>query len=207
MNGMTLSAEELRVLGALIEKDMATPEYYPLSLNALVNACNQKNNREPMTSYDEGMVVDAIGRLRHRRLATVLTGAEHRVPKYGHRASETLELNNRELAVMCVLLLRGAQTVNEIKTRTDRLYRFDDLESVEGCLEKLAERGYTVQIPKHAGMREPRWMHLMGGPVDISAPVTEAGPRSDTLSDRVSKLEEEVAGLKEQLEAFRRQFE
>jgi hypothetical protein len=207
MNGMTLSAEELRVLGALIEKDMATPEYYPLSLNALVNACNQKNNREPMTSYDEGMVVDAIGRLRHRRLATVLTGAEHRVPKYGHWASETLELNNRELAVLCVLLLRGAQTVNEIKTRTDRLYRFDDLESVEGCLEKLAERGYTVQIPKHAGMREPRWMHLMGGTVEISAPVTEGPPRSDTLNDRVSKLEEEVAGLKEQLEAFRRQFE
>lgn len=194
-----LSAEELRVLGSLIEKDMATPEYYPLSLNALMMACNQKNNREPATSYDEAVVQETLDHLRTRHLSTVLHGSG-RVLKYGHRASETLNVNNRELAVLCVMMLRGAQTLNELKTRTERLYAFDDLDSVQGCLEKLAERSMVVLLPRHAGMREPRWMHLLAGPVDATAVIPEpAAPRHDSLADRVARLEAEVTELKVKL--------
>jgi uncharacterized protein YceH (UPF0502 family) len=202
-----LTPEELRVLGALIEKDMATPEYYPLSINALVNACNQKNNRDPMTSYSEEEVAHTLERLRARNLAFILTGRDHRVPKHGHRSSETLDVNNRELALLCVLMLRGAQTVNELKTRTERLHAFDDLDSVEGCLQKLAARGFVVQIPKQTGMREPRWMHLLAGEVEVSAPMPEPAPKSESLSDRVARLEEELETLKAQFAEFRRQLE
>ncbi|MBK5292754.1 MAG: YceH family protein [Acidobacteriia bacterium] len=201
-----LTPEELRVLGAMIEKDMATPEYYPLSLNALMNACNQKNNRDPLTSYDEAIVSQTLEGLRARHLATILSGGDHRVPKHGHRAWETLDVNNRELAVLCVMMLRGAQTVNELKTRTERLHAFDDLESVEGCLAKLAGRQMAIQIPKQSGMREPRWMHLLGGAVDIHAPVAEPAPRSDSLADRVSRLEAEVESLRAQMEDLRREL-
>lgn len=201
-----LTAEELRVLGALIEKDMTTPDYYPMSLNALMNACNQKNNREPLTSYDEAVISQTLERLRARHLATVLSGGEHRVPKHGHRAWETLDVNNRELAVLCVMMLRGAQTVNELKTRTERLYAFEDLETVEGCLSKLVGRGMVIQIPKQAGMREPRWMHLLAGPVDVNAPMAEPAVRSDSLADRVSRLEGEVEGLKAMVEELRREL-
>ncbi|MBM3812095.1 MAG: DUF480 domain-containing protein [Acidimicrobiia bacterium] len=198
-----LTPEELRVLGALIEKDMATPEYYPLSLHALVNACNQQTNRDPVTHYDEATVEQTLERLRARHLSSVLSGAGHRVAKHGHRASETLNVNNRELALLCVLMLRGAQTVNELKTRTERLYSFDDLDSVTGCLEKLAERDAVVLLPKQSGMREPRWMHLLAGEVDISAAATPS-PRSDSLSDRVSRLEEEVATLRARMDELQK---
>lgn len=205
-----LNPEEARVLGSLIEKDMTTPEYYPLSLNALMNACNQKSNRDPVVSYTEDIVQSALDGLRQHRLTTVLTG--ERVSKYGHRASETLNLNNRELAVVCVLLLRGAQTLGELKTRTERLYAFDDLESIEGVLVKLAEREMTVQLPRLAGTREPRWMHLLCGPADVTvveaAIAAPAAARQDPgLADRVTKLEAEVEVLKAQLAEFRKQFE
>lgn len=207
---LILNPEESRVLGSLIEKDMATPEYYPLSLNALMNACNQKSNRDPMVNYSEDIVQSALDGLRFKRLTTVLTG--ERVAKYGHRASETLNLNNRELAVICVLLLRGAQTLGELKTRTERLYAFDDLESIEGVLLKLAEREMTVQLPRLAGTREPRWMHLLSGPVDVTAveSAIAAPPSARTdpgLAERVAKLEAEVESLKAQFAEFRKQFE
>jgi uncharacterized protein YceH (UPF0502 family) len=207
----TLSPEEIRVLGVLIEKDMATPEYYPMSMNALLNGCNQKSNRDPVASYPEQVVNETLDSLRSLQLVSVLTGGSNRVPKYGHRASEILNLSNREMAVLCVLMLRGAQTLNEIKTRTESLYRFDDAESVELVLNRLAERGMTVLLPKGAGMREPRWTHLlMGEPVQ---PAAAAGPAEHSaglagpLSERVAALEAEVASLKQQLEEFRRQFQ
>lgn len=207
---ITLSHEEIRVLGALVEKDMATPEYYPLSLNALVNACNQKTNRDPMTAYSAEEVEDALASLRAKQLATLTTGGSNRVAKHGHRASETLNVNNRELAVLCVLMLRGAQTLNEIKTRSESLYRFDDLDAVENTLQRLAERGFVVLLPKTAGMREPRWTHLITGEaLQPSAGSQEAAhvAHTEPLTARVERLESELESLKTQFEAFRKQFE
>lgn len=206
-----LSSEEARVLGALIEKDMATPEYYPLSLNALVNACNQKSNRDPVVSYTEDTVQEALDALRYRNLVAVQSG--ERVAKFAHRASETLNLNNRELAVVCVLLLRGAQTAGELKSRTERLYAFDDLGSVEGVLARLAEREMSVQLPRLPGTREPRWMHLLAGPVDTAVfesggAATPSVTHADSgLAERVAGLEARVDRLEEMLAAFRKQFE
>lgn len=206
-----LSPEEARVLGSLIEKDMATPEYYPLSLNALMNACNQKSNRDPVVSFSEDTVQAAIDGLRYQNLVLVQSG--DRVAKFGHRASEILNLNNRELAILCVLLLRGAQTVGELKTRTERLYAFDDLDSVEGVLVRLAEREMAVHLPKLPGTREPRWMHLLSGPVDAasfespSAAIDSSARQDPALAGRVASLEARVERLEAMLADFRRQFE
>jgi uncharacterized protein YceH (UPF0502 family) len=204
---------EVRVLGALIEKDMATPEYYPLSLNALLNACNQKSNREPVVSYDDGTVSDALQLLRNRKLAFVQTG--DRVPKYGHRASETLNVNNRELALLCVLMLRGAQTVGELKTRSERMHAFDDLDAVESVLRHLGDKELVVQLPRQTGTREARWAHLLcGEPILTEAPpqayavVAHAGAsNNDALVHRVAALESEVAELRAQFAEFKKQFE
>jgi uncharacterized protein YceH (UPF0502 family) len=206
MASVMLDPEEARVLGCLIEKELTTPDYYPLSLNALVNACNQKSNREPVVQYDEATVRDAMERLRHHGLGTVLTGGEHRVPKYGHRAYERLDLGRREIAVLAVLLLRGPQTLGEIKERTGRMYEFDDVESVESTLRKLAGHAdgpVAVQLPKQPGMREARYAHLLCG--DPVLPAPEPQPVS-LREDRLAKLEAEVAELKAAFEEFRRQF-
>jgi uncharacterized protein YceH (UPF0502 family) len=202
---------EVRVLGALVEKDMATPEYYPLSLNALVNACNQKSNREPVVNYDVSAVSDALQLLRNRKLSFVQTG--DRVPKYGHRASETLDVNNRELAVLCVLMLRGPQTVGELKIRAERLHAFDDLDAVESVLRHLSDRGMAVQLPRQPGTREARWTHLLSGePVVIETPAhshftAAAAPPDGSLVHRVEALEAEIAELRAQFAEFRKQFE
>lgn len=202
------------MLGSLIEKDMATPDYYPLSVNSLMTACNQKTNREPVSDYDEDTVREGLGALEERRLAE--PRFDSRVPKYAHRASFQLNLNNRELALICVLLLRGPQTLNELKDRTQRMYAFDDLDAVENSLRKLSEREepLTVFLGRQPGQREPRWMHLMGGPVsaemlaELHAPVgAPAVARTGELEIRVNKLEAELHELKEQFAAFRRQFE
>ena len=201
-----LSELEQRVLGAMIEKDMATPEYYPLSLNALTNACNQKNNREPVTSYDEETVEAGHTELRGKRLAVIITGSG-RVPKYGHRAQETLNLSNRELALLAVLLLRGPQTLNELKDRCHRLHAFEDLDSVESALRKMVEREMAVFIPKQTGWREPRYMHLLGGPVDIAALAeAPAGRGAAPSNDRVTHLEIQVEALRAELEQLRQEF-
>ena len=207
---LILSPEEIRVLGVLIEKDMATPEYYPMSANAVMNGCNQKTNRDPMTSYPEHVINDTLDDLRARNLVSSLSGGSNRVPKFSHRASEVLNLTNREMAVVCVLMLRGAQTLNEIKTRTESLYKFDDPESVELVLKRLAERGMALLLPKPVGAREPRWTHLLTGepvlPITGSA-APEAPSASNPLAERVAMLEAEVDSLKEQFAAFRKQFE
>jgi len=206
MASVTLDEVEARILGCLVEKELTTPDYYPLSLNALVNACNQKSNREPVVQYDEGTVREAMERLRHRGLGTILTGAEHRVPKYGHRAYERLNLGRREIAVLTVLLLRGPQTLGEIKERTGRMYEFDDFDAVESTLRKLAEQPdgpMTTQLPRQSGMRESRFAHLLcGEPVIPSVAEAAAPPRED----RLARLEAEVEALKAEFAEFKRQF-
>jgi uncharacterized protein YceH (UPF0502 family) len=164
-----LDAAEVRVLGALLEKEIATPEYYPLSLNALVNACNQKTNREPVVAYDESTVEDALEGLRHKSLATRLTGRDIRVPKHAQRFTEEFNLGRREAALLCLLLLRGPQTVGELRGRSDRLYQFDDLEAVETTLHHLAELGFVVRLTRYAGSREARWAHLLAGQPELTS--------------------------------------
>lgn len=190
----------------MIEKDMATPEYYPLSLNALTNACNQKNNREPVTSYDDETVEAGHTELRGKRLAVIITGSG-RVPKYGHRAQETLNLSNRELALLAVLLLRGPQTLSELKDRCHRLHAFEDLDSVESALKKMIDRELAVFLPKQSGWREPRYMHLLGGPVDMAALAeAPAGRGAAPSNDRVTHLEIQVEALRAELEQLRQEF-
>ncbi|HZO53284.1 MAG TPA: YceH family protein [Bryobacteraceae bacterium] len=210
MASLILDEIEARVLGCLIEKDLTTPDYYPLSLNALVNACNQKSNREPATNYDEQTVLDAIDRLRHKSLATVTTGSEHRVPKYGHRAYETLDLGRREIAVLTPMLLRGAQTLNELKVRTERMYSFDDTDAVLSAIHKLAahEGGpFAVELPRQTGMRETRYTHLFFGEPAMPPAAHEPAGVPAPREDRLAKLEAEVEALKAQFAEFRKQFE
>src|SRR5690242_18290369 len=157
----TLDPIEVRVLGALIEKEATTPEYYPLSLNALVNACNQKSNRDPVVDYDADTVYDAVNRLREKRLALTITGSG-RVDKYSQRISETLNLGRRELAVLCALLLRGPQTLGEIKDRSERMFGFTDLQEAEIVLEKLADApggGLVRKLVRQPGQKEARYAH------------------------------------------------
>jgi len=202
-----LDREEARALGALIEKDMATPDYYPLSLNALMHACNQKSNRDPMMSMDEEAVVRAVEGLCAKQLARTSSG-EGRVAKYGHRASETLGLGNRELAALCVLLLRGAQTAGEIRARTQSLRSFDDLESVEACLRRLEEQpdgALVKQLPRQPGRKEPRWVHLLSG--ETAAADAAAPPPPPDPPDRIARLEAEVERLRREVVELRRQME
>jgi uncharacterized protein YceH (UPF0502 family) len=199
-----LDAVEARVLGSLLEKEVATPEYYPLSLNALVNACNQKSNREPVVQYDEDTVEAALDSLRNKGLALRSTGRDSRVPKHAQRFTEKFNFGRREAAVLCVLLLRGPQTTGELRGRTERLYTFDDLEAVESTLNRLAEIGFTKQLPRQPGTKEPRWAQLMCGEVEV-AEVAAAAPVE--RGDRVARLEAELAELRREFEDFRRRFE
>jgi uncharacterized protein YceH (UPF0502 family) len=214
-----LTDNEVRVLGALIEKDITTPEYYPLSLNALVNACNQKSNREPVMQLDENAVRDALSGLQERRLAGPARGADSRVAKYEHRTQEVFNFTRAEIAVLCVLLLRGPQTPGELRGRTERMHRFETLDDVQSALQKLAQRepALVKMLPRQPGTKESRWVHLLAGDVAVAeAPqsTSAALDRSFGDTERISRLEGEVAALrreigelKDQLERFRRQFE
>ncbi|MGC9971024.1 MAG: YceH family protein [Bryobacteraceae bacterium] len=209
-----LDSAEVRALGALIEKEIATPEYYPLTLNALVNACNQKSNRDPVVEFDEPAVEQALDGLRKKKLAATLTGAGIRVPKHRQLLSEGLNLGRRELALMCELMLRGPQTVGELHSRAERLHRFDGLEEVESCLQRLIERQpdpLVVRLPRQQGTKEPRYAHLLSGEVSsVEASPEPPRPRQDrfaALEAEISLLRREVEDLKQQLADFRRQFE
>ncbi len=207
---LTINPVEARVLGALIEKEITTPEYYPLSLNALVNACNQKSNRDPVVAFDEDTVLEAIDTLRDKRFATIITGAGSRVPKYAHRFSETLNLGRREIAVLCELMLRGAQTIGELRNRTERMHRFDDLSEVESIIERLPEM--IVKLPRRPGEKESRYAHLFSGPVRledvmIESPTASRPDRTASLEAEVATLRDEVRLLKAEFAAFRKQFE
>jgi uncharacterized protein YceH (UPF0502 family) len=205
-----LHPTEVRVLGALLEKDQTTPEYYPLTVNALVNACNQKSSREPVVTYSEEIVTEALASLQQRGLALRISGAGHRVEKFGHRLGEKLNLGRRELALLCVLMLRGPQTVGELRGRTERMHDFADLEEVERVLESLKAHEPDGLV---APLARGRWVQLLGGLYEespepalatgVRTPLEERGP----LEERIAALEREVAEIRQQLESFRRQFE
>jgi uncharacterized protein len=214
-----LQPAEVRVLGALLEKDITTPEYYPLTLNALVNACNQRSNRDPVVNFDDDTVARALESLRAKALAGVITGGSNRVPKYSHRFSEVLNFGRRELALLCELMVRGPQTVGELRTRGSRMYDFSDLDEVESVLRSLTERPggpFVVRLQHQPGTKEPRWAHLFSGEPTV-APEPAANsyasppqPRSDRLAEleaEVARLRTEVDDLKEQFQQFRKQFE
>jgi uncharacterized protein YceH (UPF0502 family) len=214
-----LTETEVRVLGALIEKDITTPEYYPLSLNALVNACNQKSNRDPVMQLDEDAVRDALGGLQEQRMASPARGADSRVSKYEQRLQEVFNFTRPEIAVLCVLLLRGPQTPGELRGRTERLHRFETLDDVQSALQKLMQRDPPLAkvLPRQPGTKESRYAHLLAGDVvETAAPELVGGvvERNPADAERIGRLEKEVAELrrevgevKDQLERFRRQFE
>jgi uncharacterized protein YceH (UPF0502 family) len=215
-----LTEIETRVLGSLIEKDITTPDYYPLSLNALVNACNQKNNREPVMTLDESAVRDALASLQEKRLAGPASGADSRVTKFEHRLQEVFNFDRREIAVVCVLLLRGPQTPGELRGRTDRMYHFEALEDVVSTLDRLAQREPSLAriLPRQPGTKESRYTHLFSGePAEqpevarASSPAPAVGnsvvERILTLEEEVSRLRAELAEVQQQLATFRKQFE
>ena len=213
---IVLNAAEARVLGALIEKDITTPDYYPLSLNALVNACNQKNNREPVTSYDEETVRLALRNLSDKRLAGPASGADGRVTKYEHRVQEVFNFTRQETALICVLLLRGPQTPGELRGRTERMYQFDHLDDVLAGLQQLMRRDPSLAkaLGRRPGTKEIRYAHLLSGDVEAWEPPAETSSGAIDDNERVAHLEEqvaalrnEVAELKQQMADFRKQFE
>jgi len=200
-----LNDAEVRVLGSLIEKEITTPDYYPLSLNALVSACNQSSSRDPVVHFGEDLVARTLDDLRQRKLVHFVDKAESRVTRYRHVLYEAMTLTRPTIAVMCVLMLRGPQTVGEIRTRTNRLYDFSSLEEVETTVNSLmsAERPLIVRLPRQSGQKELRYAHLLAGPP--SPTFKEAEPEPEL--DRIGKLEKEVEDLKRQFEQFRKQFE
>jgi uncharacterized protein len=207
-----LSETEARVLGALVEKDITTPDYYPLSLNALVNACNQKNNRDPVMSLTEDAVRDALSSLQEKRMAGPAGGADSRVTKYEHRLQEVFNFDRREIAVLCVLLLRGPQTPGELRGRTERMYRFETLEDVQSGLQKLMDRQPSLVrvLPRQPGTKESRYMHLFSGDVSAdfiaASSATSPGHAVDPLESRIASLENEIASLRSEVSDLRREF-
>jgi hypothetical protein len=214
---IVLNPAEARVLGALIEKDITTPDYYPLSLNALINACNQKNNREPVTNFDEETVRLALRNLSDKQLAGMARGADGRVTKYEHRLQEVFNFTRPETAILCVLLLRGPQTPGELRGRTERMHRFEDLDEVLSGLQQLMRREPPLAkaLGRRPGTKEIRYAHLLSGDVEAWEPpaetassgVTDENERVAHLEAQVSALQSEVAELKQQMAEFRKQFE
>ena len=212
-----LSAYEARVIGSLIEKEQTTPEQYPLSLNALTNACNQKSSREPVMSLDEGIVQETVDGLIKKRLVSEKTGFGSRVVKYQHRFCNTdfgdLAFSPQELGIICVLLLRGAQTPGELRIRSERLCKFNDVHETEAVLERLMQREdgpFVVRLPREPGKRESRYAHLFCGDVELPLAAEEAdvsGPASDSGRDRLEHMEKELQALREEVEIIKRRLD
>lgn len=219
----TLNAAEVRVLGSLIEKQLSTPDYYPLSLNALVNACNQLSNREPVVSYDEDTVLKTLDNLRKKGLARIITGPDMRVPKYAHSVEEFFNLALQETAILCVLMLRGIQTVGEIRGRSGRLYEFSDLSEVELTLQGLIERQpqpLVAKLARQPGTKESRYSHLLSGVVEVeqksieikhqeisSSQIHLSENQRNEQNERIEKLENELAELRKQMAEINQQFQ
>lgn len=203
-----LSAIEARILGALIEKQLTTPEYYPLTLNALVAACNQKTNREPVVSFTEETVGKALDVLRERNLVYVFYGSTSRVPKYKHLVPQYFEINERETAIMCVLMLRGAQTLGELRERTGRLYEFSGLGEVNETLDSLIKRETPLisKLERQAGQKEARFIQLLTEESATAIP-TGSLSQSPAENERIEKLEQELENLRNELSDFRQEFE
>jgi hypothetical protein len=215
---IVLNPAEARVLGALVEKDITTPDYYPLSLNALINACNQKNNREPVTNFDEETVRLALRNLSDKRLAGTASGADSRVTKFEHRLQEVFNFTRPETAILCVLLLRGPQTPGELRGRTERMHRFEDLDEVLSGLQQLMRREPPLAkaLGRRPGTKEIRYAHLLSGDVEAWEPpaetaysgsITDENERVAHLEAQVAALQAEVAELKQQMAEFKKQFE
>jgi len=205
----TLTEAEVRVLGSLIEKEITTPDYYPLSLNALMAACNQSSNRNPVVHYDEDTVVQAADLLREKKLVHLIARGESRVNKYRHVLYEAMNMGRPDIAAMCILMLRGPQTIGEIRTRSNRLYDFTSIEQVETTLNGLmaAVPPLVVRLPRQMGQKEVRYAHLLSGEVEMSALEAEPEARPEIDPDRIGRLEKEVADLRREFEEFRKKFE
>jgi len=213
-----LNTVEARVLGALIEKDTTTPDYYPLSLNALINACNQKSNRDPVMTLGEDAVRDALLALNEKGLAGPVSSADSRVPKYEHRLQEAFNLPRAETAVLCVLLLRGPQTPGELRGRTERMHRFEELTDVHSALQRLIQRDPPLvkMLPRQPGTKEARYAHLLSGDVEVNEPMAPEfstaaasadGDRIARLEAEIETLKSEIAELKKDFREFQRRFE
>jgi len=209
---LVLSEPEIRVLGSLVEKETTTPDYYPLTLNALVNACNQKTNREPVVSYDEDDVRDALDGLREKDLVIICGPRDSRVPKYDNYLADKLGLTPAEVAVMCVLLLRGPQTPGELRARTERMHAFEELSEIEATLDGLASREESplvARLPRQPGRKEYRYAHMLGGEVALDSTGGLGEPDSPTESTRekIERLEAEIEELRREFAEFKKQFE
>jgi uncharacterized protein len=205
-----LTAAEARVLGALMEKEVTTPEYYPLSLNALVNACNQRSNREPVMTLDEDDVRQALHGLEDDRLAGRARSADGRVTKYEHWMGEAFNLSRAESGLLCVLLLRGPQTPGELRGRTERMHRFDEISDVQAGLQRLMEREppLVASLPRQPGTKESRYAQLLAGPVESMAPLAaESAPESTGGEARLAQLEAVVEELKQKFAEMREKIE
>jgi uncharacterized protein len=210
---LRLTATEARVLGALIEKEVTTPEYYPLSLNALINACNQRSNREPVMDLDEEAARLALHGLEDDGLAGRARGSDGRVTKYEHWLGEAFNFSRAETALICVLLLRGPQTPGELRGRTERMHRFEELTDVTAGLQKLMEREppLAVMLPRQPGTKESRYAHVLSGPVEAAAVAAPAAPvfsgDAGDQDGRLAQLEATVAELKKEMAELRRKFD
>jgi uncharacterized protein len=216
---IVLNEMEVRVLGALLEKEITTPDYYPLSLNSLVNACNQKSNRDPVMNLDEDSVRDALRTLQDNSLARSVSAADSRVTKYEHRLQEAFNFDRREAALFCELLLRGPQTPGELRTRAERMHPFDDLSEAQSALQRLMNREPPLVkvLARQPGTKEPRYIHLLSGDAKPASSTTgsevPAAPERgkmdgfSRLSSEIADLRTEIADLQQQFAAFRKQFE
>ena len=216
---IVLNPAEARVLGALVEKDITTPDYYPLSLNALINACNQKSNREPVMNLDEAAVRRALHSLEGQSLVRSVSPADSRVTKYEHRLQEAFNFYRHESAILCLLLLRGPQTPGELRSRSERMHSFEDLGAVQSSLQHLMKREPPLvkPLPRQPGTKETRYVHLLSGEVaqfeaqqkpqpDVGG-ISADGDRVRKLEEEIASLKNEVADLKQQFALFRKQFE
>ncbi len=216
---VVLNEVECRVLGSLVEKEVTTPEYYPLSLNALINACNQKSNREPVMNLDEPVVREALHSLEGQSLVRSVSPSDSRVTKYEHRLQEAFNFYRHETAILCLLLLRGPQTPGELRSRSERMHSFDDLAAVQSSLQHLMKREPPLvkPVPRQPGTKETRYAHLLSGDVRLTEPEPKAqampqqhlldGDRVRKLEEEIASLKDEIAGLKQQFAQFRKQFE
>lgn len=205
---VTLNTVEVRVAGALIEKELTTPDAYPLTLNSLLLACNQLSNRDPVVAFDEATVREAVDSLREKRLIRVVSGAEHRVLKYKHVFPEALQVTPPELALLGVLMLRGPQTLGELRGRTDRFHPFTDLAEVETTLQGLMARTQPPlvrQLPRQPGQKEVRYVHLLMGAEVMEEPAP--GLREPSENERIARLEAECMSLREEIAELRQQFD
>ncbi len=203
---------EIRILGSLVEKQLTTPEYYPLTMHALIAACNQKSNRDPVVSYDEDTVTPALDNLREKNLVYLFYGSTSRVVKYKHMLPGVFELEPPETAVMCVMMLRGPQTPGELRGRTDRLYEFSGIGEVQETVDRLIrrERPLVVKLERQPGQKEARFAHLLAGDIEVESlsavhkqPVSDAQPSTD----HIERLELEIENLRSDLTSFRKTFE